>query len=420
MRILFKLAMKLAFMAISVLVISGGVRYATKSFSGAGGLPGTGLDGGKISAEETGLMSTVFQSALRLVSGSASREELSKDLSRKLYGERADDQTMADLGIELVKTNGEVLKLDDPASKTAGGAPKVAAGMATAQVTSASADSKLAKASEKSADSATGKSKAVGFAVVWERIKVCGVELIVIAVMSIGMFIWHRIRRRAMATDFVPPMVTSPGASDAEPYEMKHAVHAFGSEEFELLIALIYQRQGYRVSMPAGLSGGRGGDFTLLRKAERVLVQCKKLDVDFRIPVERIRELHDAMTAAGATRGLFVASCGFTWDARNFAKTKGITVINARTLDELIIAARANPKEDLLEVAGWIPQLVSKVSFTAPTCPACESGMEEVDTSRNSVWVCGQRPECRGRRPGRKFRKTAPVAPQPSGVLTNV
>ena len=45
---------------------------------------------------------------------------------------------------------------------------------------------------------------------------------------------------------------------------------------------------------------------------------------------------------AGATRGVYVASCGFSWDARNFAKTKGVTMINAKTLDLLLNEAREN------------------------------------------------------------------------------
>jgi hypothetical protein len=197
---------------------------------------------------------------------------------------------------------------------------------------------------------------------------------------------------------------------------MIHGVHALSTEDFELLVALIYQRQGYRVSMPAGMSGGRGGDFTLQKKGERVLVQCKRLNVDHRVSVERVREFYDAMTTAGIARGMYVASCGFTWDARNFAKTRGITLINARVLDEVIIAARSNPDEDLLEVSAWLSSFASKVTLTAPTCPACEAGMEEVDTSHNSVWLCRHRPECRGRRCGRKFRKGA--APEKKEVAS--
>jgi hypothetical protein len=176
-----------------------------------------------------------------------------------------------------------------------------------------------------------------------------------------------------------------------------------------MLVAMIYQRQGYRVTMPAALSGGRGGDFTLLRKAEKLLVQCKKLSSDHRVPVERVRELHDAVCAAGATRGMYVASCGFTWDARNFAKTKGIMLISSRTLDELLKVAKETPEEDVLKIENWLPKLMLKVQFTAPTCPTCEAPMDQLSTSNGSVWVCSQRPDCKGRRSARKYQK-APSA----------
>ena len=76
--------------------------------------------------------------------------------------------------------------------------------------------------------------------------------------------------------------------------------------------------------MPAGLSGGRGGDFMLLRKSERLLVQCKNMRQDHRMPVERVRELHEAVTTRARRAACSWPSCGFTWDARNFAKTKGV------------------------------------------------------------------------------------------------
>ena len=186
-------------------------------------------------------------------------------------------------------------------------------------------------------------------------------------------------------------------------------MHSLPAEDFELLVGLIYQRQGYRVSMPAGLGGGRGGDFMVLKKSERLLVQCKKLSPDFKVPVDRVRELHEAAAAAGATRGVYVASCNFSWDARNFAKTKGVTVINARMLDALLTGARKKPDEDLLAVSEWAPHLMNKVSLTPPLCPACEAAMDELSVSNGSVWLCSQRPECRGRRGARKSHKPMPA-----------
>ncbi len=162
--------------------------------------------------------------------------------------------------------------------------------------------------------------------------------------------------------------------------------------------------------MPAGRSGGRGGDFLVQRKGEKLLVQCKKLNPDDKVPVDRVRELHDAAMACGATRGVYVASCGFSWDARNFAKVKGVTVINAKTLDLLLNEARETPDENFLAVSHWAPKLMSKVKLTPPLCPACEASMDELSVSGGTAWVCTQRPECRGRRSARKHHKPIPGA----------
>jgi hypothetical protein len=124
--------------------------------------------------------------------------------------------------------------------------------------------------------------------------------------------------------------------------------------------------------------------------------------------VDRVKDLHEAAVAAGVTRGVYVASCGFSWDARNFAKTKGLTVINAKTLDTLLNEA-LKPGENLLAVWEWAPKLLSKVKLTPPLCPACEAPMDELNVSSGPVWVCSQRPECRGRRCARRVHTPKPA-----------
>ena len=85
-------------MVIMVLLMGGGLRYGQRYVLQAAGMQ----EGPKFSSEESDLMTTVFKSALRLFSGSASRSQLSSELSDKLYAGR-DTATMSELGIELVK-----------------------------------------------------------------------------------------------------------------------------------------------------------------------------------------------------------------------------------------------------------------------------------------------------------------------------
>ena len=349
MRIIRKILFKVLSLVIMVVLMSSAVRYGQRYISKTSGVPQ--IPGVNFSSEESDLMSTIFKSALRLVSGTAKREELAGELSDKLYAGRAGAGEMSELGIELVKPGGASPVPDSKGATIAAnpqpGLPTVkpvtgasAPSGATGVVSSQSVAKLPAKAGAPTADSPAatvdGKSQAALQAKVWEQAKRYSVELGVVPVALLGMYLMHRIRgRRSGAEDFVLANLAMQAPSDSEPYDMKNPLHSMKVEDFELLIALIYQRQGYRVSMPAGLSGGRGIDFTLVRKSERVLVQCKRMNQESRVTIERIRELHDAVTAAGATRGMYIASCGFTWDARNFAKAKGLMVINARTLDEL-------------------------------------------------------------------------------------
>ena len=417
MRLLRKLVLKVVSMVVMVVLMGGAFKYGRPYIMKAAGMPEAETP--QFSSEESDLMGTVMKSALRLFSGTAKRDELASELSDKLYVGRGDAGTMSELGIEYMKPG-------------AGGTPpEGGAGMAGALPGGKMPDSQLrekllakqrARAGEPPAKpgAKAGKSAAASLPVnvrtdllgqFGKRAKAYSVELSLVPVVFLGMVLVQRIRRRrAGGPDFVPAGLAIQAPTDTEPFAMKHAVHALGAEDFELLVALIYQRQGYRVSMPAGLSGGRGGDFTLARKSEKLLVQCKKLSQEHRVPVERVRELHEAAIAAGTTRSMYVASCGFSWDARNYAKANGMTLISARTLDELLTVARETPDEDLLAVSQWVPKLMSKVVLTPPLCPACEAAMDQVNASNSSVWVCSQRPECRGRRSGRKHQKSVAAA----------
>jgi ssDNA-binding Zn-finger/Zn-ribbon topoisomerase 1 len=84
-------------------------------------------------------------------------------------------------------------------------------------------------------------------------------------------------------------------------------------------------------------------------------------------------------------------------------------LINARTLDELLRVAKEKPEENLLRIQEWAPQMLNKVKLTTPQCPACEAPMDQLSVSDGSVWVCSERPKCRGRRCVRKYQKPEPA-----------
>lgn len=417
MRLLRKLVIKLVKMAIMVVVLGILARYAKPYIMKSAGMPegmpsAEGIAAPHFASEESDLMATVFKSALRLFSGSAKREDLASELSDKLYAGRGDANTMSELGIELEKPGA---KPTDPAAPAKPKADSSAAAAATSPANSQPAAKSPAKKDaapgETPAKNASNPVRDALLGRLMEKAK-ANPELTLIPIVLVGMFLVHLFRRRGRSPedDLALPDLSKLLPSEAEAYEMTHPVHSLQAEDFELLVGLIYQRQGYRVTMPAGRSGGRGGDFMVQRKSEKLLVQCKKLNPDDKVPVDRVRELHEAAVAAGVTRGVYVATCGFSWDARNFAKVKGVTVINAKTLDLLLTEARETPDEDFLAVSQWAPKLMSKVKLTPPLCPACEAPMDELSVSGGTAWVCSQRPECRGRRSARKQYKSTPGA----------
>ncbi|MEP6821792.1 MAG: restriction endonuclease [Chthoniobacterales bacterium] len=429
MRLLKKLLMKLVMLVIMVGVMGVGMRYGKPYIMKSMGMPEAAAGGGesiadaKFSSEESDLMGTILKSALKLFTGQAKREDLANELSDKLYNGRPGAEHMAELGIEIEKPGGKPSSAP-PGMETAGAsvsAPAtpaekgVVAAMPAAGAVAASAKP-AAKVAGKldaapvpmtAAQRAANKAREALFGRLTDKAK-ANPELALVPVVVVGMLLFHFCRKRkSPVDDLMLPDLSNLLPSESEEYELKNPMHLLQAEEFELLVALIYQRQGYRIEMPAGLGSGR---FMLLRKSERLFVQCKKLSQEHKVHVDRVREVHDAGLEASATRSMYVASCGFSWDARNFAKTKGVMVINARALDGLVTEAFRKTGEDCLGVSEWAPKLMTKVKLTPPHCPTCEAEMEQLSLSANSVWVCSQRPECKGRRSARKNYKDVPAA----------
>ncbi|MGI9172396.1 MAG: restriction endonuclease, partial [Chthoniobacterales bacterium] len=365
-----KLLLKLIMMLVMVGVVGGLMRFAKpyimKSAGVPEGMPGVeGIESAHFSSEESDLMGTIFKSAVRLFTGQAKRDELAGELNAKLYGGRSGTSNMAELGIEMEKPAGNSAsppgmgKPGGNASVPAGGsqlAPGAAAPARDPNTVAAQPGAKLpTKAGARPVDAkvktAADKMREALFGRVFDKMK-ANPELSLVPVVVFGMLLWHIFRRRrSPEDDFVVPDMSQLMPSESEAYDMKHAVHALGAEDFEMLVALIYQRQGYQVTMPSALSGGRGGDFIARRKSEKLLIQCKKLSQDHKVPIDRVKELQEVAATAGVTRGVYAASCSFSWDARNFAKANGVTVINTRMLDTLITQAQEKPDEDILAVA---------------------------------------------------------------------
>ncbi len=156
--------------------------------------------------------------------------------------------------------------------------------------------------------------------------------------------------------------------------------------EFEEMLAAAFRQEGYSVKV-TGDSGADGGvDLVLHRDTEVTLVQAKHWRKDVGITI--VRELYGVMAAEKAARGIVVTSGHFTADARTFAASLPIELIDGDNLLRRIGARGA-------------PTLAVEKDRA---CPSCRAPML-LRVARNGpnpgtkFFGCSRYPACRGTLP---------------------
>ena len=143
---------------------------------------------------------------------------------------------------------------------------------------------------------------------------------------------------------FPPP---PPLANEGSWNTSRPALDAMTWREFELAMADVFRARGYVVTLtPDGADGGV--DLVLDRPGEHILVQCKHWNV-LKVGVKVVRELYGVMAAHGATGGIVVTSGQFTQEARAFAASTNVTLLDrgdvtAIPVEEVFAKARAIAK----------------------------------------------------------------------------
>lgn len=167
--------------------------------------------------------------------------------------------------------------------------------------------------------------------------------------------------------------------------------------EFERLLQEAFRRQGYLSVETA--SGPDGGYVIALRKdGKRYLVQCKHWK-SRQIDVKVVRELWGVIAACGATGGFVVASGGFTADAKNFAQTVNLQLIDGIRLNRMIAEVQQTSGRN--EAA---PQPFARTEPTLsapPNCPKCGQSMVRRMAKKGpkmgeQFWGCTNFPRCHG------------------------
>src|SRR5690606_33088552 len=136
----------------------------------------------------------------------------------------------------------------------------------------------------------------------------------------------------------------------------------------------IYRRQGYSVAISAADGADRGIDLDLTKEGERVLVLCKHSQNN-KVTAKEARVFYGVLISEHATCGMLVTSSNYTRDALEFAAGKPVAMIDRDALEELIVMAKHDPNDDLLNVRLWAPFFVNGAEVKTPSCQFCRKEM---------------------------------------------
>ncbi len=172
------------------------------------------------------------------------------------------------------------------------------------------------------------------------------------------------------------------------------SLRALSPKEFEWMVGEAYRRQGY--SVEESIRGGPDGgiDVILRRDGRTTLVQCKRWKV-LSVGVPVVREIFGVMTAERADAAIVVTSGKFTQEAKAFAESNAIELVDGPQLLELVRGVQQRG-------AGQAtPPVVPQPIAGTPTCPKCGAEMVLRTAKRgahagNSFWGCPNYPKCTG------------------------
>lgn len=163
-------------------------------------------------------------------------------------------------------------------------------------------------------------------------------------------------------------------------------IRSLSWREFEELVGEAYRRLGYTIKENFGPGPDGGVDLRLRKEDDLVLVQCKHWRKT-KVGVKIIRELYGVMTAERASAGVVITTGTFTHEARLFAISKPLELVDGKRLAALVggVQKKGVP-------IGPIAQ--------PKTCPECGAQMVKRVARRGShagepFWGCSAFPDCR-------------------------
>ena len=179
---------------------------------------------------------------------------------------------------------------------------------------------------------------------------------------------------------------SAPSLSNAE--KIRQALHSLDWFQFEKLVTLYYQTQGYSVRRVGGAKADGGVDIILEHQGKRYVIQCKHWKT-WRVGVKEMREFLGTLTDTRIPNGIYITTRGYTDEARDFASKHHIQLFEEAQLVQCILDLEATQRQAVSEL------LADRRKF----CPRCESEMfvKEARKGRNpgsKFWGCSRYPVC--------------------------
>lgn len=180
------------------------------------------------------------------------------------------------------------------------------------------------------------------------------------------------------------PSAYPPSARPISGFDWKQTLDELDWFQFEKLVAAALACQGRQVERRGGANADGGIDLVARRSGEPDLaVQCKHWRA-WNLGVARVREFLGAMTHAGFTKGLLIASKGYTAQAADLARQHGIALMDQAALIRLLEAAGCR----------FAPEVQALLSDKTKYCPRCEAPMI-LRQGTTPFWGCSRYPACR-------------------------
>lgn len=108
-----------------------------------------------------------------------------------------------------------------------------------------------------------------------------------------------------------------------------HSIDTMDGTQFEEFLAVLFVHLGYRVQH-VGMSHDFGADLVLTSSRQRMIVQAKRYAGN--VGIGAVQEVLGAVQYYRGTRGMVVASSGFTESARELAARSGVELWDRQRL----------------------------------------------------------------------------------------